>query len=1360
MVLRIFTLILIYFISVHTHSLAGQEALGESDFIPRLMVPVGHAGIVSNACMSPDEKYILTYGVTGDHTVKLWEVVSGKLIFNLTGHSYQINSAFFNHDGSLIATADNGRNVIVWSGISGKKVYKFEDKEEGFSKAYFSPSGEYLYYKGKGNSVVVRNTSDGSRRFIIPDQGASIFRIVYNPGYPQIAISTEDGRLRLWNMTTGELQSEIAICDTAFSLDYTDDGNTILTYGNSSSIQFIDSNEGIRIKKFEFEKKQFLSARINPHENLLLGNTMDGFNLVWDLYNDSLRYQIEPTNARNQFAKFSTETGRILFKMQDDSTFAVRDARSGSIRFVGSLLTEHRKPGYKKFDPTPEISRVEFIRSDSFMLTLSKFRWFTSPNAPDFYQNVNFGEIEVWDTYSGERVGVLGKMNNIVRSFVTSNEGRLCLIIGWGNAVWDIDSGKRVFQLEGSVKKVTHFEFDREGRRFLTAPPTKVWYSGNGELVYSDTSLISFPAFVSIDPPGKPGRGSIISSPDMSTIDLIDPYSGIEINSFKIQNMQWAYGSPTANRTRLTSIASDSTYRIHDLASGKLIKSYKHIDFIDDARLDASNNYLVVQRYNTPPYFVDLESDTAYTIMDRTGFESLAVHSTEPIWALSEYQFTDTSELSTNYLYFKEDENRLVKLDTAFSFIPSLKFSNNGNILAIVLGDRGIEIWDIHAIERLRTLTGDFTYINDCFFSPDDQYLLATCNDDFSIIWNVQSGEEVGRLEGLSNLVRQAGFHPSGDLIYTLDTAGELKFWSFPECKELFTLYYNINEKDWLVIHPSGLFDASPGAMNSMYFTVGREVIELEQLKERFYEPGLFELAMNGKEDELRRVDLYEPLDMYPGLQASIQGDSLVVHLEERNGGIGNLNLLINNKEVLIQANPHRDTSLTIDLSAFQKYYRTDTFNQIGLRVYNEAGWLRSRTYQFEYRPTRSKGNQQNEDPEAWVGQNPPEFHAIIIGTSDYSGNRLDLRYADKDSKDMYDALSQTASALFGKDHIHLHWLSTYQDSNSMVPTKTNIKARFDSIALKARPEDVLFLYLSGHGVSYGPDGSEQFYYLTKDVSSGALDDPAIRENFSISTEEMTNWINEIPAQKQVMILDACSSGNVVEDLIAQRSVPAGQIRALDRMKDRTGMFVLAGSAANQVSYEASQFGQGLLTYSILLGLNGGALGTSGNVDVVNLFQFARDKVPELARNIGGIQTPTIAFPNDASSFDIGIVNEQVRIPLKKVKPIFTRSAFQEESSFSDVLQIGESLDLFMQFGQTAGRGEVSTVFLDVNRHIDAYSIRGRYSVENGTVSIRGKLFKGDESRGDFQVEAEESKKDELILLILEEIEAILNSPK
>lgn len=53
------------------------------------------------------------------------------------------------------------------------------------------------------------------------------------------------------------------------------------------------------------------------------------------------------------------------------------------------------------------------------------------------------------------------------------------------------------------------------------------------------------------------------------------------------------------------------------------------------------------------------------------------------------------------------------------------------------------------------------------------------------------------------------------------------------------------------------------------------------------------------------------------------------------------------------------------------------------------------------------------------------------------------------------------------------------------------------------------------------------------------------------------------------------------------------------------------GSAAAAVSYEASQYGRGLLTYSLLQGMRGAALRDDAFVDVQRLFQYAADQVPQ-----------------------------------------------------------------------------------------------------------------------------------------------------
>ena len=71
----------------------------------------------------------------------------------------------------------------------------------------------------------------------------------------------------------------------------------------------------------------------------------------------------------------------------------------------------------------------------------------------------------------------------------------------------------------------------------------------------------------------------------------------------------------------------------------------------------------------------------------------------------------------------------------------------------------------------------------------------------------------------------------------TTSKDGTVKLWDLAAGKEIATLI-SIGAQDWAVTTPSGLYDASPGAMKLMHYVVGMDVVTLRQIKERYWEPG------------------------------------------------------------------------------------------------------------------------------------------------------------------------------------------------------------------------------------------------------------------------------------------------------------------------------------------------------------------------------------------------------------------------------------------------------------------------------------------------------------------------------------------
>lgn len=520
---------------------------------------------------------------------------------------------------------------------------------------------------------------------------------------------------------------------------------------------------------------------------------------------------------------------------------------------------------------------------------------------------------------------------------------------------------------------------------------------------------------------------------------------------------------------------------------------------------------------------------------------------------------------------------------------------------------------------------------------------------------------------------------------------------------------------DWAVVDDEGRYDASRGGgIDGIYWVAGTEPIGLEQLKERYYEPGLLAKTLGFHDEPLRDVTGLAGIDLHPDVQTDLIDGRLTIELTDRGGGIGRVPVWLNGKQVTDDARAAGQEPaagvlrIAMDLSD-HPYLVPGSDNVVEVRASNAAEYLMSRGVKKIHRVGSA-------------GAEPPTLHAVVVGVSDYAGEALDLRFSAKDAVDMANALRLGAGNLFGAERTRIHLLTTDGGQGTAPPTKANVRSAFETVAAEASSTDIVVIYFAGHGVNHG--GVEgDYYYLTSEASSGELDDVAVRQARAVSSTELTEWIAEIAATKQVLILDTCGAGRVVDLLSDGRDITSSQRRALDRMKDRMGLFVLAGSAADAVSYEASRFGQGLLTYSLLQGMRGAALREERFVDVAALFNHAVDAVPRLAQDIGGIQRPLLATPG-GQSFDIGEMDraDWAAIELEAPKPFVVRSNFQDEDRFEDHLALGRLVNERLRDLSARGTGG-GLVFVDASDASDAYRAIGRYRIVGAALQVTVRLL-------------------------------------
>ena len=114
-----------------------QEA-GPSPSRPELIVQTGHSSVVHSLVFSPDGK-MLASG-SWDHTIKLWDVVSGAELRTLKGHSDRVTSVAFSPDGKMLASGSWDHTIKLWDVVSGAELRTLKGHSDGVQRLFRSTS--------------------------------------------------------------------------------------------------------------------------------------------------------------------------------------------------------------------------------------------------------------------------------------------------------------------------------------------------------------------------------------------------------------------------------------------------------------------------------------------------------------------------------------------------------------------------------------------------------------------------------------------------------------------------------------------------------------------------------------------------------------------------------------------------------------------------------------------------------------------------------------------------------------------------------------------------------------------------------------------------------------------------------------------------------------------------------------------------------------------------------------------------------------------------------------------------------------------------------------------------------------------
>lgn len=310
--------------------------------------------------------------------------------------------------------------------------------------------------------------------------------------------------------------------------------------------------------------------------------------------------------------------------------------------------------------------------------------------------------------------------------------------------------------------------------------------------------------------------------------------------------------------------------------------------------------------------------------------------------------------------------------------------------------------------------------------------------------------------------------------------------------------------------------------------------------------------------------------------------------------------------------------------------------------------------------------------------QGPPPIqqakaYVFTIGVNEYQSPQWNLTYAAEDAKAIANTISSGLKSQ--GNYVEVVSIPLISGQDGVQPTKQRIQTVLDLLSGKAvktklkqqipnwqqlsklTPNDMLFLFFAGHGLS----DNGQFYLFPYDIgtsNSREIDNTLLSK--AISSLELDNWMRDIDAGDFILVIDACNSAASVQGE-GFKPGPMGS-RGLGQLAYNKGMKVLAASEAESVALESAELKHGLLTYALIEEGIGMSLADSSprnrKINSKELLNYGQTRVPELHT---AIYSGKNAF-TDSRGFNLTVRKESRKELIYVQKPhLFDFSRSQTE---------------------------------------------------------------------------------------------------
>ncbi len=288
--------------------------------------------VFGGVAFSPDGSLLATGDAEGG--LRIWQVATGKLLWNFVGHVGWVWLVVFSADGHTLASCSSDKTIRLWDVNTGECRKVLVGHTSSIWSIAFSPDSQTLASGGDEPTVRLWDVNTGECRNL-SGHTDQILTVAFSLD-GRIASGSSDGTIRLWDLN-GECSHFIGHSDRVWSVAF--GGDNILASGSAdSTIRLWEINSGQCLKilsghgNLSPEGDRFTSrvrsVAFNPDAKILVSGSDDRTVRVWEIATGKC-LQILQGHTNSVFSVAFNADGHTVASGSTDQTVRLWDVRMG-----------------------------------------------------------------------------------------------------------------------------------------------------------------------------------------------------------------------------------------------------------------------------------------------------------------------------------------------------------------------------------------------------------------------------------------------------------------------------------------------------------------------------------------------------------------------------------------------------------------------------------------------------------------------------------------------------------------------------------------------------------------------------------------------------------------------------------------------------------------------------------------------------------------------------------------------------------------------------------------------------------------------------------------------------------------------